>query len=138
MEIIPLEKGISLTVRNDATFIIDMYMNFYEHQSTYNPNMALRNLIYYANTVEKRLKKENRDLFGRQLIRIPTPRLVVFYNGIEKRPAVEIMKLSEAFVHPMDIPELELICTVYNINLNCNKELLEKSKTLRGFGRFFP
>lgn len=94
--------------------------------------MALRNLIYYANTVEKRLKKENRDLFGRQLIRIPTPRFVVFYNGIEKRPAVEIMKLSEAFVHSMDIPELELICTVYNINPNCNKELLEKSKTLRG------
>ena len=136
VEIIPLEKGISLTVRNDATFIIDMYMNFFEHQSTYNPNMALRNLIYYANTVEKRLKKENRDLFGRQLIRIPTPRFVVFYNGIEKRPAVEIMKLSEAFVHPMDIPELELICTVYNINPNCNKELLEKSKTLRGYTTF--
>ena len=41
-----LEKGISLTIRNDAAFIIDMNLNIYEHQSTYNPNMPLRSLIY--------------------------------------------------------------------------------------------
>ena len=133
VEIILLEKGISLSIRNDATFIIDMYMNFYEHQSTYNPNMPLRDLIYYANTMEKRLKQEKRDLFSRQLIKIPTPRFAVFYNGTEKRPAKEILRLSDAFVHPMEVPELELICTVYNINPGCNGELLEKSEVLRGY-----
>ena len=136
MEIILLEKGMSLTVRNDATFIIDMYMNFYEHQSTYNPNMPLRDLIYYANTMEKRIKNEKRDLFGRQLLKIPTPRFAVFYNGTEKRPAKETLRLSDAFVHPMEVPELELICTVYNINPGCNGELLEKSEVLRGYMTF--
>ena len=136
VEIILLEKGISLSIRNDATFIIDMYMNFYEHQSTYNPNMPLRDLIYYANTMEKRLKQEKRDLFSRQLIKIPTPRFAVFYNGTEKRPAKEILRLSDAFVHPMEVPELELICTVYNINPGCNGELLEKSEVLRGYMTF--
>ena len=136
VEIILLEKGMSLTVRNDATFIIDMYMNFYEHQSTYNPNMSLRDLIYYANTMEKRIKNEKRDLFGRQLLKIPTPRFAVFYNGTEKRPAKEILRLSDAFVHPMEVPELELICTVYNINPGCNGELLEKSEVLRGYMTF--
>ena len=136
VEIIMLEKGISLSIRNDATFIIDMYMNFYEHQSTYNPNMPLRNLIYYANTMEKRLKQEKRDLFSRQLIKIPTPRFAVFYNGTEKRPEREIMRLSDAFVHPMEVPEMELICTVYNINPGCNGELLEKSEVLRGYMTF--
>ena len=136
VEIILLEKGMSLTVRNDATFIIDMYMNFYEHQSTYNPNMPLRDFIYYANTMEKRIKNEKRDLFGRQLIKIPTPRFAVFYNGTEKRPAKEILRLSDAFVHPMEVPELELICTVYNINPECNGELLGKSEVLRGYMTF--
>ena len=136
VEIILLEKGMSLTVRNDATFIIDMYMNFYEHQSTYNPNMPLRDLIYYANTMEKRIKNEKRDLFGRQLLKIPTPRFAVFYNGTEKRPAKETLRLSDAFVHPMEVPELELICTVYNINPGCNGELLEKSEVLRGYMTF--
>ena len=136
VEIILLEKGISLSIRNDATFIIDMYMNFYEHQSTYNPNMPLRNLIYYANTMEKRLKQEKRDLFSRQLIKIPTPRFAVFYNGTEKRPEQEIMRLSDAFLHPMEVPEMELTCTVYNINPECNGELLEKSEVLRGYMTF--
>ena len=136
VEIILLEKGISLSIRNDATFIIDMYMNFYEHQSTYNPNMPLRDLINYANTMEKRIKNEKRDLFGRQLLKIPTPRFAVFYNGTEKRPAKEILRLSDAFVHPMEVPELELICTVYNINPECNGELLEKSEVLRGYMTF--
>ena len=136
VEIILLEKGISLSIHNDATFIIDMYMNFYEHQSTYNPNMPLRDLIYYANTMEKRLKQEKRDLFSRQLIKIPTPRFAVFYNGTEKRPAKETLRLSDAFVHSMEVPELELICTVYNINPGCNGELLEKSEVLRGYTTF--
>ncbi|MGN0326129.1 MAG: hypothetical protein ACI4DW_07445, partial [Lachnospiraceae bacterium] len=114
----------------------DMYMNFYEHQSTYNPNMPLRDLIYYANTMEKRIKNEKRDLFGRQLIKIPTPRFAVFYNGTEKRPEREILRLSDAFVHPMEVPELELICTVYNINPECNGELLDKSEVLRGYMTF--
>ena len=136
VEIILLEKGISLSIRNDATFIIDMYMNFYEHQSTYNPNMPLRDLIYYANTMEKQLKQEKRDLFSRQLIMIPTPRFAVFYNGTEKRPEQEIMRLSDAFLHPMEVPEMELTCTVYNINPECNGELLEKSEVLRGYMTF--
>ena len=33
VEIILLEKGISLSIRNDATFIIDRCMNVCEHQS---------------------------------------------------------------------------------------------------------
>ena len=136
VEIILLEKGISLSIHNDATFIIDMYMNFYEHQSTYNSNMPLRDLIYYANTMEKRLKQEKRDLFSRQLIKIPTPRFAVFYNGTEKRPEQEIMRLSDAFLHPMEVPEMELTCTVYNINPECNGELLEKSEVLRGYMTF--
>ena len=53
VEICTLEKGISLTVRNDASFVIDSSLNIYEHQSTVCPNMPLRSLIYVANHLEK-------------------------------------------------------------------------------------
>ena len=34
VEMKTLEKGISLTIRNDAAFIVGMDLNIYEHQST--------------------------------------------------------------------------------------------------------
>jgi hypothetical protein len=43
VEIYMLEKGVSLSVRNDASFIVDANLNLYEHQSTYSPNIPLRN-----------------------------------------------------------------------------------------------
>ena len=33
------DKSFSLTVRNDASFILDANLSLYEHQSTYCPNM---------------------------------------------------------------------------------------------------
>lgn len=45
IEMKTLEKGISLSVRNDVAFIIESDLNIYEHQSSYNPNMPLRGLL---------------------------------------------------------------------------------------------
>ena len=50
--IVKLEKGVSLTIRNDASFIVDFNFQFFEHQSTYNPNMPLRSMLYFANAME--------------------------------------------------------------------------------------
>ena len=46
IEIRTLDKGVSLSVRNDAAFIVDAALSIYEHQSTVCPNMPVRNLIY--------------------------------------------------------------------------------------------
>ncbi|MGN0424393.1 MAG: hypothetical protein ACI4FY_03675 [Acetatifactor sp.] len=136
VEVVDLDKGVSLSVRNDASFIVDMSINFYEHQSTYNPNMPLRSLIYMVNTLEDWLKKNEKDLFSRKLIQIPTPRFVTFYNGTETRPEYEEMHLSEAFCRSIDRPELEVICSVYNINPPFNEELKSRSEVLWGYTCF--
>ena len=136
VEIIRLERGISLSIRNDASFLIDMNMSFYEHQSTYNPNMPLRSAIYYVNTLEDWLRKKNLDLFSRKRIQVPTPHFVVFYNGTEKRPEYEEMKLSEAFCHKTDEPGIEVRCRVYNINPDNNRPLKERSAVLEGYTYF--
>jgi hypothetical protein len=129
-----LEQGISLSIRNDAAFVIDFHINIYEHQSTYNPNMPLRSLIYYADIVRPVVK--DRDLYSRKRIPIDTPHFVVFYNGKEERPEKEILRLSDSFSLPTDTPELELICTVYNINKGKNQNLLQKCKVLREYMYF--
>ena len=136
VEVVDLDKGVSLSMRNDASFIVDMNINFYEHQSTYNPNMPLRSMIYMVNTLEDWLKQNERDLFSRKLIRIPTPHFVTFYNGIETRPEYEEMRLSGAFCRSTDRPELEVICKVYNINPPYNEELRKRSEVLWGYTGF--
>ena len=134
LEIHLLDKGISLSIYNDSSFIIDMNLSLYEHQSTYNPNIPLRNLIYLVNLWQDFIN--NRDLYGRRLIKIPTPHFAVFYNGTENRPEVEEMYLSSAFEHPTEHPEIELKCMVYNINKGKNVELLERCTVLKNYMYF--
>ena len=128
VEIMTIRKGISLSVRNDAAFVINTEINMYEHQSTYCPNMPLRSLIYFATTVENILTKK--DIYGRKQVEIPTPHFVVFYNGEEKRPEKEILKLSDAFTKKDEDIELELKVTVYNINSGNNEGIVKKSRVL--------
>ena len=134
LEIHLLDKGVSLSIYNDSSFIIDMNLSLYEHQSTYNPNIPLRNLIYLVNLWQDFIN--NRDLYGRRLIKIPTPHFAVFYNGTEDRPEVEEMYLSSAFEHPTEHPEIELKCMVYNINKGKNVELLERCTVLKNYMYF--
>ena len=131
IQIMRLENGISLSVRNDASFFISNYLNLYEHQSTYSPNAPLRFLIYLTNLLKKTIRK--RDLYGRKRVQIATPHFAVFYNGTEKRPEKEVLKLSDAFINRTDTPEIELTVTVYNINPDNNTQLLEKSEVLRSY-----
>ena len=133
VEIVTLDKGISLSIRNDAAFIIDYDLTISEHQSSYNPNMPLRSLIYFIATIHERVKEQKQDLLGRSLIKIPLPHFVVFYNGSENRPEKEILKLSDAYEKASENPELEIICTVYNINPDRNPELLENCEVLYNY-----
>ena len=136
VEIFCLENGISLSVRNDASFVLDNYLSIYEQQSTINPNMPLRSLIYAVNLIKEILNTNNSDLFGKKLIHIPNPRFVVFYNGNEAFPEVSELKLSSSYINPEEDPKLELKCTVYNINPNNNNGLKEKSSMLAQYVEF--
>ncbi len=134
VEICRLKRGFSLTVRNDASFVVDMNLNVYEHQSTVCPNMPLRNYFYLSRLLEGFIK--DRDIFGGTLVKIPTPRFAVFYNGTEKQPEQYDMRLSDAFEHPVEKPEVELTCRLYNINRGNNQALFAKCTVLREYMTF--
>ena len=110
---------------------MDSVLNIYEHQSTYNPNMPLRELIYFVTIIKKLV--ENRYLLSHKLVKIPTPKFAVFYNGDRTRPEREVLKLSDAYENQSDEPQLELTCTVYNINPGNNEDLKKRSQTLREY-----
>ena len=46
LEVTTLENAIYMNMKNDVSFLLDAEMMLYEHQSTWNPNMPLRDLIY--------------------------------------------------------------------------------------------
>lgn len=74
-----------------------------------------------------------RNLYGKSLVRIPTPHFVIFYNGEQEQPEQYDLSLSDAYAHTVDNPELEVTCRVYNINHGKNKALLDACPVLREY-----
>ena len=131
LEIITLENAIYMNMKNDLAFIMDSYLNLYEHQSTYSPNMPLRDLFYIAKELQGQVN--HRDLYRNTLIKIPTPRFLVFYNGLEEQAEKKYLRLSDVFQKPMENPDLELTVTMLNINFGKNRELLNQCQTLKEY-----
>ena len=48
LQVNTLENAVYMSMQNDVSFIIDMRLNLYEHQSTYSPNLPVRYLLYVA------------------------------------------------------------------------------------------
>lgn len=110
-------------------------MSLYEQQSTYNPNMPLRQLQYSGYVYEKYIKDNGLNKYGRKLIKLPVPKLVVFYNGTKEQPEKEIQQLKDAF--PPDAEsDIEVRVRVININYGQNKKLLDACKPLREYSWF--
>lgn len=79
LQITTLENAVYTNYKNDVSFVFGFELMLYEHQSTVNPNMPLRDLIYVTNILQGLTIEEN--LYGSELIRLPSPKFVVFYNG---------------------------------------------------------
>ena len=126
-----LENAIYMNVKNDVSFLIGHWMHLYEHQSTWNPNMPLRNLMYISDVLQAYSK--DYSLYGTKLKRIPTPAFYVFYNGQGQMPESIEMKLSDAFEIPVEDPALELKVRVLNINPGMNEELKKKCPVLKEY-----
>ena len=77
LEINTLENAIYMAVKNDVSFLIDIRLHLYEHQSSWNPNMPLRDLFYVSDLYSEITRDAN--LFGSKPVRI---RLPVFWYFI--------------------------------------------------------
>lgn len=134
LEITTLENAVYMNYKNDISFVFDFELMLYEHQSTVNPNMPLRDLVYVTKVLQGRIK--NGSLYESKIVRIPAPRFVVFYNGTDFQPEQQVLRLSDAFEKKQENPELELTVTVYNINMGHNPELLKACHLLREYAQY--
>ena len=136
LTITTLEGVLYLGMKNDVSCIIDMMMQLYEHQSTVNPNMPLRNLFYVSDLLQKYIYEEGIDIYSRKQIKIPTPKFVVFYNGDEEQPERKEIRLSKAFSANTGETNMELVVLQININKGQNEEFKAACKTLQEYAEF--
>lgn len=134
LEINTLENAIYMAMHNDVSFVIDTMLSLYEHQSTYSPNLPLRYLFYISDLYSKITKDAN--LYGEKMIKIPTPKFIIFYNGEEKRAEKEILKLSAMYLSQDDTPSLELEALFLNINPGYNENLKRVCKSLSDYAEY--
>ena len=134
LEIVTLENAIYMEMKNDLAFIIDTNLYLYEHQSTYNPNMPLRDLFYISNEYQKLLDKKS--LYSSSLQKIPAPNFIELYNGTDTLSDFSEHRLSSAFENLSGEPKLELIVTVLNINEGHNALLMEHCQTLKEYSQY--
>ena len=129
-----IEDVVYMGMRNDVSFLIANTVSFYEQQSTFNPNMPMR-LLIYAGMVYAKYVKESNDYhrYSSSLQKAPTPKCVCFYNGEASKEDNIILKLSDSFDSE---PDIEVKVTMININYGHNKDLLEACKPLEEYSWF--
>lgn len=136
LELNTIENVIYLTMKNDVSFLIDSQMTLFEQQSTYNPNMPLRGLMYFAQLYQMYLSKNGKTLHRTSLVKIPCPQFVVFYNGEKECPDTVKLRLSDSFEKPTSPSEFEWTASMININKNHNESLQKKCRPLYNYVQY--
>ncbi|GHU75883.1 hypothetical protein AGMMS49992_20650 [Clostridia bacterium] len=131
-----LEKALYYDRVNDLSFELDgRLIVVFEHQSTWNPNMPFRILLYIAKLFEKTYTNAT-PFYSTTLQKIDAVECFVLYNGIEKHSEKAVWRLSDMFKDNDTESRLELTVPVYNINDGYNSEVLRKSQSLAEYTRF--
>ena len=135
VQIFSIENVLYMGLKNDVALIIDDVLSVYEQQSTYNPNMPIRELIYTSKLYNKYIKKNKLNIYSKSNIYLPVPKLVVFYNGIKDKEDSFLM-LSNSFNNTSIEPDITVKVKMININYGKNAELLNRCKTLGEYSWF--
>ncbi len=136
LDVVTMEDVIFMKMKNDLSFIIGNSLNLYEHQSTWNPNMPLRGLLYFAQQFEGLVSVREDDLYGRGKIILPTPVYIVFYNGSNMAGDSVLLYLSDSFSAGRGSGCLECTCKVLNITRGHNRTLMDKCHRLWEYSEF--
>jgi hypothetical protein len=152
IEGVPVDPSLPITINtlegvlfmdrmNDLSFeIAGKLVVLIEHQSSINPNMAIRLLMYVARVYEKIIGSKN--MYSGKKLPIPQPEFIVLYNGKSPYPDESTLKLSDSFEDTSLLGlakgpvTLELTVKVYNINQGCNETIVRNCQRLVGYSVF--
>ena len=134
LEVVTLENAVYMGLKNDISCILDFHLALLEHQSTYNPNMPLRSLMYVADLYQK-LTAEL-DIYSARQIKLPNPGFIVLYNGEKEQPEKKVLCLSDAYSWKGENKALELKVLQLNINKGYNENIVSRCPALSGYIQF--
>ena len=131
-----IENAVYMGMKNDVSFLVDNTLSFYEQQSTFNPNMPMKFLIY-AGMVYSKYVEESKSYHRYSSVqqKAPTPKCVCFYNGTAEKEDRVILSLKDAFEDGTN-PDIEVKVTMININYGHNKEILNACRPLEEYAWF--
>ena len=134
LQIVTLENAIYMGMKNDLAFVFDTGIYLYEHQSTVNPNIPLRDLFYISAEYSKLVEKKS--LYSSAVQKLPAPMFMVFYNGTASQADRMEYRLSDAYINEVTEPALELKVTVLNVNEGHNEDLMKHCTTLKEYAQY--
>ena len=84
--------------------------------------------MYAARFYDKYIHEHKLNIYGTELIMLPVPRLVVFYNGTDEMDDT-VLELKDAF-QPAVESDISVRVRMININYGKNRELLDACRPL--------
>ena len=66
LEITTLDDVIYMGMKNDISFMIGSVLNLWEHQSTLNPNLPLRGLLYFSSLYRKYVEQNGINIYSKK------------------------------------------------------------------------
>jgi hypothetical protein len=109
-----LDNVLFMEQINDLSFTVgDKVVLLVEHQSSINPNMALRLLLYIGRVYEKIIDESK--LYSSTKLEIPRGEFYVLYNGSDPYQDESILSLSDLYADKVEKPALDLSVKIYNI-----------------------
>ena len=135
IQITTIKEVLYMGMHNDVSFIISEQLNLFEQQSSYNPNMPLRQMQYVGNLYEQYIRRHHLNKYGSKLIELPVPKLVVFYNGETSKPDETILRLRDSFPGK-SAADIAVRVRMININYGKNVNLLRACQPLKEYAWF--
>ena len=135
IEITTMSDTVYMGMKNDVSCIVSATLSLYEQQSTYNPNMPVRQLMYLGRQYDRYINDTHQNIYGRKQMHLPVPKLVTFYNGNEEIDD-QILKLSDSFSENSDQSDVQVSVRMINISRKKNSKLLDACLPLKEYTWF--
>ena len=131
IEVTTISDVVYMSMKNDVSFLLQWTMNIWEHQSSFNPNMPVRELLYAGRLYDKYIRHMGLNIYGRKQLTLPVPKLVVFYNGTEEQSDDTVLRLRDSF--PAEVAaesDIDVRVRMLNVNHGRNMRLMDSCKVL--------
>ncbi|MCI8672545.1 MAG: hypothetical protein HFI89_03530 [Lachnospiraceae bacterium] len=138
IEFTTMDDAVYMGMKNDLSFLMHSFVSVYEHQSSYNPNLPVRELMYAGRLYDKHIHQHRLNIYGTKTVVLPVPKLVAFYNGTDEKEDEVVLRLSDAFPEGMDkaASDIEVKVRMLNVNHGHNRKLMEACGPLAEYAWF--